>query len=856
MSLDHTPQGSTAASRWTVLADPPVPIVDEVFREGRAERYSPLPEPYRTGPMAAAVCALGVVDNFVWSHQKVALEMLATGHDFLTTTATGSGKTMPFIAHAVLGLRDRGESTLIIAPARSLAHQTVASCQRALAAAGISESSARELHSDIKAYDRPGTVATPGIVVATPDMVNKWLLDPNNAPMTQTFLAHLTFVVVDECHAMDSILGSNAALVFRRLDLAQRDAARRLGLSVPPIQYGASSATVGNPLDHLENLTGRRFILIDDRSNGAPRHPVDFVHLDGPGRGPRGEAVMARCCQAFIDFGLPFVVFCDGRQIAERIAAAIGDPGVLPYRAGYQLQDRQTIEQAFRNGTLKGIVATAALELGIDIPRIEVVLNFGVPKSRICLQQRAGRVARHGPGIFAILAPRLAFVKRGTTFREMCRGPAEDAHIHIGNPYIQVQNALCLLEESSRIASGEALPAEIAWPEGFAAMVHQLRSGAILPPELAKIEALARGRAHRMYSMRAIAGRSYRLIERCNPDHTMETLTEEQAFSECYPQAIYRHRTTPYRVHSQNSSQRTIYVDRDTSEGRTVGINRRWVTIPTDQADVLANHHKASASGSLSEMLVKVSARILGYKSNGQAYFYVKDEDASAGPIKPHSRIYRTTAVVIRINHPLYSGPVGLSVRRRLARTFCNFLCQTDRLGDDEIEAAWDRISEPFPSGLRTLDDAIVVFDRFEGGFRLAGGLYRHVGKFIDRLNADNCEVGQALGFDLAQLAALVNWYRSLAFVELQSQPEVALNPNERIILAEGSIVTFKKRDQDVLVRIGPASILGDSDLVYQYEHGSSCSASVLASKVEPFGDKWELVAWNEVTGKIRKLAA
>jgi hypothetical protein len=168
----------------------------------------------------------------------------------------------------------------------------------------------------------------------------------------------------------------------------------------------------------------------------------------------------------------------------------------------------------------------------------------------------------------------------------------------------------------------------------------------------------------------------------------------------------------------------------------------------------------------------------------------------------------------------------------------------------------WDHVSEAWPTGLRRLEDAIVVFDRFEGGFRLAGGLYRHVGKFIDRLNASNCEVGKALGFDVAQLDALVEWYRGLAIVDLPLKPEVELYPNERLILAEGSMVSFKKCEQDLLVRIGPASILGDSDLVYQYEHDSSCSAFVLANKVQPYADQWELVAWNEVTREIRKLPA
>ena len=110
-----------------------------------------------------------------------------------------------------------------------------------------------------------------------------------------------------------------------------------------------------------------------------------------------------------------FITFVDSRQGAERLAVRTDNSGLVkPYRSGYEPEDRSDIEQALRDGRLRGVVSTSALELGIDIPHFAVGLNIGVPETRKSFRQRLGRVGRQRPGSFAVVAEPYAFNRYGS----------------------------------------------------------------------------------------------------------------------------------------------------------------------------------------------------------------------------------------------------------------------------------------------------------------------------------------------------------------------------------------------------------------------------------------------------------
>jgi DEAD/DEAH box helicase domain-containing protein len=146
----------------------------------------------------------------------------------------------------------------------------------------------------------------------------------------------------------------------------------------------------------------------------SPQHSRRVFHLAAT---PGDEASLAADLQKSLlsssDTG-SFITFIDSRQGAERLAIKTdADAVVRPYRSGYESSDRSVIEASLRDGSLRGVVSTSALELGIDIPHFSVGLNLGIPASRKSFRQRLGRVGRRKPGAFAVLAEPFAFKRYG-----------------------------------------------------------------------------------------------------------------------------------------------------------------------------------------------------------------------------------------------------------------------------------------------------------------------------------------------------------------------------------------------------------------------------------------------------------
>ena len=131
-----------------------------------------------------------------------------------------------------------------------------------------------------------------------------------------------------------------------------------------------------------------------------------------------------------------------------------------PYRSGYEARDRSNIEHAPREGHLRGVVSTSALELGIDIPHFAVGLNIGVPVTRKSFRQRLGRVGRQRPGSFAVVAEPYAFARYGSTLAEYYAKSVEPSYLCLRNRFMQFAHARCLAEELEMVGvtGREALP--------------------------------------------------------------------------------------------------------------------------------------------------------------------------------------------------------------------------------------------------------------------------------------------------------------------------------------------------------------------------------------------------------------
>lgn len=210
----------------------------------------------------------------------------------------------------------------------------------------------------------------------------------------------------------------------------------------------AASATISNPAAHLEALTGLRFETVGEELDWSPRHPRQLIHVASK---RNDEAMIAAALQKRLlsesESGA-FITFMDSRQGVERLALRTeADDAIRPYRSGYEAADRDQIEGALRDGSLRGVVSTSALEMGIDIPHFEVGLNLSVPTSKKSFLQRIGRIGRNRPGAFAVIGDPYAFKRYGSTLKEYYDSSVEPSYFYLENRFVQYAHARCLADE-------------------------------------------------------------------------------------------------------------------------------------------------------------------------------------------------------------------------------------------------------------------------------------------------------------------------------------------------------------------------------------------------------------------------
>lgn len=338
--------------------------------------------------------------NRPYIHQSRAIEAALSGRDFVVVTPTASGKTMCYnipVLDAIM--KDESARALYLFPTKALASDQVAELYSMI----------QDMGSDIKAYtydgDTPAAARTAirqagHVVVTNPDMLHQGIL-PHHAKWVKLF-ENLRFVVIDEIHAYRGVFGSNLANVLRRL--------KRICAF-----YGANptficcSATIQNPRELAQTMTGREMLLIDE--NGAPAGQRHVVFYNPPvinaqlgiraGSIPETRNIAASMLKA----GVQNIVFAKARLTVEvlvrylkdMVRDPLGNAGkVRGYRGGYLPTQRREIERELRAGNITSVVSTNALELGIDIGQLDACVLCGYPGTIASTWQQAGRAGRRG----------------------------------------------------------------------------------------------------------------------------------------------------------------------------------------------------------------------------------------------------------------------------------------------------------------------------------------------------------------------------------------------------------------------------------------------------------------------------
>jgi DEAD/DEAH box helicase domain-containing protein len=427
-------------------------------------QYAPFPEALDPR-LRAALAVRGI--SALYTHQALAIDHALAHRHVVVITPTASGKTLCYNAPVLDAiLQDPSSRALYLFPTKALAQDQLAELQglcetlAAPAAAGDGESIGVFTYDGDTPQDARRTIrARAHLVLSNPDMLHSGIL-PHHPRWAKLF-ENLRFVVIDELHAYRGVFGSHLCNVLRRL----RRVCRHYGSD--PV-FICSSATIANPRELAERLTEQPFELVAD--SGAPRGEKFFVFVNPPvvnrqlgiRRSYLGET--RRIAAEFLKRQLQLIVFAQSRLATEILTTYLKDdfdrePGtperIRGYRGGYLPNRRREIEKGLRDGAVRAVISTNALELGIDIGALDVSVMAGYPGTIAATWQRAGRAGRRASRSAAVMvassAPLDQFVVRNPSY--FFDASPEHALIDPDNLHILVDHIKCAAFELPFTAS-------------------------------------------------------------------------------------------------------------------------------------------------------------------------------------------------------------------------------------------------------------------------------------------------------------------------------------------------------------------------------------------------------------------
>ncbi|EXJ74837.1 DEAD/DEAH box helicase domain-containing protein [Cladophialophora psammophila CBS 110553] len=351
----------------------------------------------------------------LYSHQAEAINNLHDGHHVIVSTSTSSGKSLIYQIPMLHELEKDSESRgLYIFPTKALAQDQRRSMKELLKyLPGLEDMMVETFDGDTPMRERNRIRDEGRIIFTNPDMLHITILPQESG--WRTYLRNLKFVVVDELHVYNGLFGAHVAFIMRRL--------RRICAAVGNrrVRFISCSATVANPEEHMKTIFGVDKVKLTD-FDGSPSGRKEFICWNTPFKDPgdpssgRGDAFAetARLICHLILRGVRTIAFCRVRKQCEVLLAAVKAEFtnlerpecaalVMGYRGGYSAQDRRRIESEMFGGKLMGIVATTALELGVDIGSLDAVVTMGFPYTIANLRQQSGRAGRRNRDSLSVL---------------------------------------------------------------------------------------------------------------------------------------------------------------------------------------------------------------------------------------------------------------------------------------------------------------------------------------------------------------------------------------------------------------------------------------------------------------------
>jgi DEAD/DEAH box helicase domain-containing protein len=556
------------------------------------------------------------------------------------------------------------------------------------------------------------------VVLTNPDMLHAGIL-PHHTKWAKAF-ENLRYVVIDELHYYRGVFGSHLANVLRRL----KRICEFYGSSP---QFICCSATIANPKDLAEALTGLPFELVD--RNGAPSGDKFVVFYNPPvvnrALGIRKSYLneTRRIARELLDRGQQTLVFANSRLATEILLTYLKDDhaGVRGYRGGYLPKERREVERKLRDGEIRAVVSTNALELGIDIGSLDAVVMAGYPGTIASTWQRAGRAGRRQTSALAVLVASSApldqyIIEHPEYFFER---PPEHALINPDNLEILINHVKCAAFELP-IREGEKFG-----PHDTKDLCKFLEDLKFLHHSGSSWHWTSDTYPADAVSLRSISSDNFVVVDITGDHRVIAEVSFTAALTTLHEKAIYLHEARQYQVERFDYEGRKAYVRSVDSDYFTDAIDYTQVK----GLEEFESRPVAMARAAYGD--VRLNRQIVGFK---KVKFYTM-ENIGAGNLSMPEQEMHTTAFWLHFPEAFLAqfpdltpaekqnGLVGLG---SLLKTVGSLLvmCDPHDLGVS--------ITEDIAGGLKTFEPNLYLYDNYPGGIGQSVALFKLSGKLLE----------------------------------------------------------------------------------------------------------------------------
>jgi DEAD/DEAH box helicase domain-containing protein len=691
----------------------------------------------------------------LYSHQHQAITAARAGRHVALATPTASGKSLCFHLPVLEALaNDPTASAIFVYPTKALSRDQEHSLRELVKEAGLGLP-AMVYDGDTPADARRVAKERSRILITNPDMLHAGIL-PNHSKWAALFQG-LRYVVLDELHTYKGVFGSHMAHVVARL----KRIARFHG-SKPT--FVTATATIGNPREHAARLIGVRpdDVELVDRS-GAPR-ASRHVFLYNPPVVNEELGIRASALKQAVNLAadlvrarVPTIVFGPSRNSVEvmlkYLRAKVGDvagaDAIMAYRGGYLPETRRRVERGLRDGEILCVVATNALELGIDIGDLDAVVCVGYPGSVAATWQRFGRAGRRGTTSIALLVCSSdaidQYLARDPEY--LLAAPSEEARIDPANTEILIQHLKCATFEAPfritspgpRVASREAAIGEAYLSldsEGTRAALEYLGSHGLVHEANGAYHWAGEAFPANAVSLRSIGWDNFVIVDVAH-NRTIAELDWRAAHTMLHEQAIYQHDAEQFQVERLDYENHKAFVRKVEPDYFTTALTYRTVAVIEEQSSARLGR----ATVGLGD--VRVEEKVTGYKK----IKFFTHENAGYGDVHLPEMQMHTTSFWLTLPELLVAGlarprPMVVDGLRGLGRALeivstLALMCDPRDLGQTLGDGAGGDLPpmrDPHGGHVGGFDPTVFLFDSIPGGVGLAPRIYERAEELLARV--------------------------------------------------------------------------------------------------------------------------